>query len=236
MKILKQFSLLFISLLFLVQSHAQIGITGAYFQQQIPEWETAVFGNNSSDDLLKTGYSVGVDYWLKPLENYRVELYPEVLFNSATTYTRNIEIESYELVSLGFNLNTNIYVLNIESDCDCPTFSKQESFFEKGFFIQIAPGIHYFKGKYNPPGGSADPNMQMTDIAPKLGLGLGLDIGISDFITITPIVKYNRYFNVEWDGLLRMINEPTSSIVLGSNTSNINQFYAGIHVGVRFNE
>jgi len=233
----KQFLIVSISLLFTIKSHAQIGVTGGYFQQQIPEWEEAVFGNRSNEDLLKTGYSFGVDYWLKPLENYRVELYPELLVNySNTTPTNNLPSETFDLASVGFNLNTNIYVLNIESDCDCPTFSKQESFFEKGFFIQVSPGVHYFKGSYEYPGDNAVQTSNLKDVVPKLGIGLGLDIGVSDFITITPIVKYNRYFNVEWDGLLNVLNEPTSSIVLGSNKSNINQFYAGIHIGVRWNE
>ena len=237
MKIIKQFFLLSFLLLFLVQSHAQIGFTGAYFQQNMPEWETAVFGDRSNEDLLKTGYSFGVDYWLKPLENYRVELYPELLVNySNKTTTNNVPSETFELASVGFNLNTNIYLLNIESDCDCPTFSKQESFFEKGFFIQVSPGLHYFKGNIDYQADNSIQTNTMTDLVPKLGIGLGVDIGISDFITITPIVKYNRYFNVEWDGLLATLNEPTSNVVLGSNTTNINQFYAGIHIGVRWNE
>jgi len=237
MKIVKQVFLLSFLLPFLAQSHAQVGVTGAYFQQQIPEWETAVFGDRSNEDLLKTGYSFGVDYWLKPLENYRVELYPELLVNKTTTTNIDkLPLVSFDLASVGFNLNTNIYVLNIESDCDCPTFSKQESFFEKGFFIQVSPGVHYFKGTYEYPDDNAVQTSNLKDVVPKLGIGLGVDIGISDFITITPIVKYNRYFNVEWDGLLGVLKEPTSSIVLGSDKSNINQFYAGLHIGVRWNE
>lgn len=237
MKVLNKI-FLFASLWLVSQNaYAQIGFTGAYYQQQIPEWETAVFGERSNEDFLKTGYSFGIDYWLKPIENYRIEFYPEVLVNyTSADITRDALTESFDLASIGLNLNTNIYVLNIESDCDCPTFSKQESFFEKGFFIQISPGVHYLKGTYNYAADNTLQKNKMSDIVPKLGIGLGLDIGISDFITLTPIVKYNRYFNAEWDGLVASLNEPTSSIVLGNNKSNINQFYAGLHIGIRWKQ
>ena len=230
-----RFSLLLFCCLLSATVNAQIGFTGAYYTQQIPEWEAALFGDRTNEKLVPKGYTFGVDYWLKPLKDYRVELYPELAVSFAKSdITRNGLPETFELASVGFNLNTNIYVLNIESDCGCPTFSKPESFIEKGVFLQISPGIQYLKGTYE---GTADIELEgVTTLVPKLGLGIGLDIGLSDFITITPIFKYNRLFNAEWEGLTDMVNNPTISTIPGNNKSNINQFSAGLHVGIRWRE
>lgn len=223
-------------LLFLMscELQAQVGFSAAYFNQQIPEWETAVLGNTSNDRLLATGYKAGVDIWIKPFKELRIELFPEIALSSATSERMNNNfLESFKLSTVGFNLNMNFYILNFKSDCDCPTFSKQESFFEKGLFIQLSPGFHYLDGSYN----SADSLIsKMNDWVPQLGIGMGLDIGISDFITITPIIKYNRFFNATWDGLLRTTTDPVDSNVEGGDNSSINRFSAGIHIGIRWRE
>lgn len=216
---------------------AQVGVTGSYFTQRIPEWETAIVGNASSNRILEEGYSVGVDFWMKPLEEWRLELYPEIVVSNSSTELGGIDdIETLDLKTAGFNLNMNIYLLNFKSDCDCPTFSKQESFFEKGLFLQLSPGFHYLDGAYEIDNSFDLKKSTMNDWATHLGIGLGLDIGIMDFITITPIVKYSRFLNASWDGLLTFANEPTDSIVLGSESSNINRFSAGLHIGIRWRE
>jgi hypothetical protein len=168
---------------------------------------------------------VGVDYWIKPLKNYRVELYPEVTYSKSNTIS---SLGDFDARWLDFNLNTNFYLLNFESDCNCPTFSKQESFIEKGFFIQFAPGVSYFTGKFE----SEDQLIDATDLAFKIGLGIGLDIGVSDLVTVTPILKYNRYFKMEFEGISQI--DPLNSS--GTETTDINRFFAGIHIGIRWKE
>ena len=218
---------------------AQVGVTGSYFTQRIPEWETAIVGNNSNNRILEKGYSVGVDFFMKPLEEWRLELYPEIVVSNSSSelISGTNAAESLNLNTAGFNLNMNIYLLNFKSDCDCPTFSKQESFFEKGLFLQLSPGFHYLDATYEIDDFFNNVRKSTTnEWVPKLGIGLGLDIGLTDFITITPIVKYDRFLNASWDGLLAMTNEPTNSIVLGSETSHINRFSVGLHLGIRWRE
>ncbi|MCB9291906.1 MAG: hypothetical protein H6559_02055 [Lewinellaceae bacterium] len=36
---------------------------------------------------------------------------------------------------LSLFLNANIYFLDLEGDCDCPTFSKSGGFLQKGLFL-----------------------------------------------------------------------------------------------------
>ncbi len=216
---------------------AQVGVTGSYFTQRIPEWETAIVGNNSNNRILEKGYSVGVDFFMKPLEEWRLELYPEIVVSNSSTELGGIDdIETLDLKTAGFNLNMNIYILNFKSDCDCPTFSKQESFFEKGLFLQLSPGFHYIDAAYEIDNTFGVRKSTANVWVPKLGIGLGLDIGLTDFITITPIVKYNRFLNASWDGLLAIADDPSNSADLGSETSHINRFSAGLHIGIRWRE
>jgi len=226
------FSILLISL----QGYSQVGFTISRYNQDVPDWETAVFQNTANQDLLKNGYSIGVDYWLKPLKEYRVELFPELLVSySKDDLVRNNRNEQFQLASAGFNLNMNFYLLNFHSDCDCPTFSKQESFFEKGFFLQISPGYHYFRGVYEVTDGSELSKNIMNEFVPKLGVGIGVDIGVSDLVTVTPIVKYNRHFNAEWEQLsLTVSDDPL--LDTPPDISSINQFTYGLHIGIRWRQ
>ncbi len=216
--------------LFSTVSFTQIGFNSGYFIQQVPEWEKAVFGERSDESLLTNGYTAGLDYRLAPFESFRIELYPELAYNRANS---DNSLGEFAQNRLDFSLKSNIYLLSLKADCDCPTFSREASILEKGFFVQIAPGISYSKANFK----NNDLSQTADDIAFKLGLGIGLDIGLSNFITISPIFKYKRYFNADWNGLqdiIRQIDNRTE--VQGSDLTNINQLFVGIRLEVRFRE
>ena len=123
--------------------------------------------------------------------------------------------------------------MSLEADCDCPTFSREAGLLEKGFFVQIAPGLSYFDGKVEEAAIISEDN----GLNFKLGLGIGLEIGLSDYITISPIIKYNRYFNVKWEGLKEDISSFYQiDVIDGNNTTNINQFYGGLKLSIRFRQ
>ncbi len=228
-------SLLFLLFVVLSPGYGQAGFTLSRFNQNIPDLENKVFQDNTTNqDLLPNGYRLGADFWVKPLKNFRLELYPELsIAYSKDNFNRDVRMEEFHLASAGINLNMNLYLLNFYSDCDCPTFSKQESFFEKGFFIQISPGYHYFRGVYEVSDGRELRKNIMNELVPKLGLGAGIDIGLSDLITITPIVQYSRFFNAHWDQLSNTI---TGDPLLDTtpDESHINQFSYGLHIGIRW--
>ena len=214
----------------------QIGFTGAYFSQSIPEWERAVFGDRSNDRLLNTGYSAEIDFKITPFENYRVEFFPAFNYNltNSTSFGRTgTSIETFDLTQYDFSVKTNIFFLSLEADCDCPTFSREAGLLEKGLFVQVAPGVSFFNGVVE----ETNINPLVTEdsgLAFKLGFGLGLEIGLADFLTVTPIVKYNRYFGVEWEGLTEDLSQLPLASDVGNDISSINQFYGGIKLGIRF--
>ncbi len=124
-------------------SSAQIGINASYSQQQANDWFDSIsLPVDNEIGPFVSGYAAGIDYWF-PLENVRIDFLPELRFSHFETDLANSSDYFYQHDSYEFIWNTNFYVLNLTGDCDCPTWSKQGDTFEKGFFIQLSPGLSY---------------------------------------------------------------------------------------------
>lgn len=174
--------LLFISVLWCTTLSAQYGLRVKYgsINSDVHDF---VSSELNADAPNGQHIEIGVDYWLKPWEK-RIEFLPEIAYGFASDdYTDRSS--SYSAISL--IANTRIYLMDLNSDCDCPTFSKQGNFVTKGFYVEAAPGIKYEKMSVTTPQGSTDP----SGIAYRLGIGAGLDIGVSNLITVNPFISYH---------------------------------------------
>ena len=211
----------FIPLCFLVHSlSGQIGFAGAYSNLKANKWYGAIAKNTGQNFDSSDGYSIGLDYWFR-LKKKRIEFTPEVNFSSVSSGTNSIEI-SHRV--LGFYFNTNFYFLDFKNDCDCPVWSKTGNFFTKGFFVQISPGVLFMKNKFKNEALSKD-----NDLTVGIGAGAGLDIGVSDLLTVTPTVKYSYVPSATWEHLPV---GPATSQDIGSKA---NQLNLGIRIGWRLN-
>ena len=207
---------------------AQVGLNLGYKYNQAQDWQIS---NNSSTEnaLIGDGYSIGVDYWI-PMKLYRIDFLPEVNF------TQLESVEVYDLDAqfkqqwFSFFLNTNFYLFDLEGDCDCPTFSKTGNFFEKGFFVQASPGVSYFTQSVD----FNETSFESETIAYSIGIGLGIDIGISDFFTITPMAGYRYHFPSNWDSLEAASAELPIDLSITGFESDVRQLYAGLRLGFRF--
>jgi hypothetical protein len=196
------------------EADAQVGITAAHHIAKAEDW----FPGQSF-----SGNSLGVDYWFR-LKKRRIEFLPELSFaayNGKDAFANDVDWRAS-----AFHFNVNFYLFDFDSDCNCPTFSKTGGHFQRGFFLQISPGVIYMNNSKT----SAD-NVKNSDkiVAPGGGIGAGYDIGLSNFITLTPLVKFIHYQNVEWQDF---DGNPASD---DFSTSNINQLYGGLRVGIRWN-
>lgn len=236
---MKATNLLFTLVFFANVVHAQFGITGRYHLNDAPNWIPA--GQNDASDAEKylgNGWSAGVDYWLR-LKNYRVEFLPELNYsqfeyNDQTGYANPADFSNR---FFSFFLNTNFYLFDFAGDCNCPTFSKQGEFLKKGFFVQVSPGVTYLQGKVtfeNPVfHDTKDHNtFESTSLAASIGVGTGLDIGVSDFMTFSPMLSLRYFPNAKWESLGQFVGaeiyEPNSI------ESAIWQWSAGARLGFRF--
>ena len=147
-------------------------------------------------------------YWFR-LKEKRMEFLPEVGY--FTTFGE-IDSEAGNRSSGWYvQLNMDLYLLDFGSDCNCPTFSKQNDFFKRGFFIEISPGYEMR---------SIEVTRTVTDTSQypvrttrkfnnngfKIAGSLGLDIGISDLLTITPLVGLSFHSGTEWSGLTNFLD------------------------------
>ncbi|MEZ4956046.1 MAG: hypothetical protein R2825_20980 [Saprospiraceae bacterium] len=196
----------------------QLGVGAGYKSLHSDEWLTVINqygnGNNHSNP---SGFSFSIDYRLRT-KKVRIELYPELAISSLKNEAAGATLENN---IIGAHLNTNIYLFDLEGDCDCPTWSKSGNVFQKGFFLQVAPGVNNIEIKFN----SVAEVDSKRDFFWDIGVGAGVDIGVAKFLTITPIVKYYFAPNAKWEYL----EDLTANEV--STKSNVGQFYAGVRLG-----
>ncbi len=219
------------SLLILGSSFAQIGINGGYNLNDAANWKIVENDNSNNivHDFFENSISFGLDYWFR-LPNYRIEFTPELNYqNTKSTYQYDpLSFEANASI-LSFFANTNIYLFDLEGDCDCPTFSKKGPELQKGFFFRISPGISYFTTQVAIEGLEA----KSQNFAFNIGAGIGLDLGITEFFTITPIAVYRYYPTVEWTQF-STVDAGIKEWDYPKDESSIGQIYLGLRVGLRF--
>lgn len=143
------------------------------------------------DQRSLTAFEIGLEYWWKPMER-RLEIMPELAYGWHETLqaVSTAAFSSASSYSASVLVNVRAYPMDFNSDCDCPTFSKDGNFFTKGFYVELGPGIHYTKHE------GINPQMPLIDQSSsntswRVHAGVGLDIGLSNLITLNPFFSYN---------------------------------------------
>ena len=106
------------------------------------------------------------------------------------------------LQGLTFEMQTLFYPLDWFNDCQCPTFGKTNDFIKKGFFFTVAP---FVSSAISTP----DSWNSASDLIWGLKAGAGLDVGLSDYVTLSPFVRLS-YFN---DQIIRQSDVDKSSSI-----------------------
>jgi len=195
--------IIIISLIFIGQSmSAQIGIRIKYISNGIDDTQASSIEEFTLiEDALSTGFGLGVDYWFR-LKDKRI-----------------------------------IYPMDFGGDCDCPTFSNQSTLIKKGFYFELSPGLGYYTSHFNTtqpfvanPEGEKITTSE-DGFAYKVGLGIGLDIGISNLVTINPYAMYNYHFGRNYINAVGTLL-PTVEIDQGGN--DMSQLELGLRFAIRF--
>ena len=149
-------------------------------------------------NLSQDGIQFSLEYGFR-LKEKRLEFHPGI------GYRTTIQNDTYDgfFRSVDLDLNTSIYPFDFGGDCDCPTFSKDGHLIKKGFFLEISPGLGYQTlSRENYDAAPFDPvPVKSSEFVIKLGAGAGLDIGLNEEWTITPMFSWTKIFPREWDGL-----------------------------------
>ncbi|MCB0571503.1 MAG: autotransporter domain-containing protein [Phaeodactylibacter sp.] len=207
---------------------SQFGLNATYRSNTAPDWQFVNF--NEEEALLPaSAIAFGVDYWI-PLKTVRIDLLPELNFSKMSSTLDSRANTQLDNTWLSLYLNANIYFLNLEGDCDCPTFSKSGGVFDKGLFLQLSPGATWMRNEVSAEGQSQDSN----DFAFSIAAGLGLDLGLSDFLTLTPFAGLRYYLPTQWQSLeLLQENGGIKETYLKDDTSSLRQLYGGLRLGFR---
>ncbi len=196
---------------------AQIGLSSSYKWMQAPNWGDYYQNELGNNPYPLAGWDFGIDYWFR-LKSKRVEFLPEASFIKQD-YFFGDGWSKYRFYNLA--LNVNLYPFDFDGDCNCPTWSKDGSFFSKGFFIQLSPGISWLKNEFK-----NEPLILINDerVAFFIRAGIGLDIGVTDFLTVSPLARFSFAPGVDWPS-------PVESI-----RSSIFQTEIGVRLGFRLEE
>lgn len=212
-------------------SFAQIGLNAGYTFNDAAEWKI-VNGDNANDvihDFYGNNLSFGIDYWFR-LPNHRVEFTPEFNYQqNSSTYVYdplNFDLNSS---MISFFANTNFYIFDFKGDCNCPTFSKRGPELQKGFFLRLSPGISYFTNKLESEGAL----FENKNFSFSIGAGAGIDFGVSDLLTITPLAMLRYYPELEWSQI-STIDVGIKEWDYPKDLSSLTQIYLGLRLGLRF--
>lgn len=190
MKYFLSISLVFGFLFCTSNADAQFGLRSKYNLNTFSEWDNYIDANvnGNTDELFNSTIGIGLDYWFR-LKKYRIEFLPEVHMGLKTSSEIPNAGASANLSYYGFNFNSQIYIFDLEGDCDCPTFSKQGPSLNKGLFLNVSPGVLFSNKELSTE--TSDPPFSSSHLNFKIGVGVGYDIGITDLFTISPMVGYN---------------------------------------------
>ncbi len=237
-----KFLQLFLALFFVMSADsaiAQFSVYSRYISNQV-EWQDDWQNYVSDDVIYQSSVQLGLGYWLR-LKNYRVEFHPGVYYtNSQTEISSNQvvnvdDIQSLNNVALtgfGVEVPIHIYLMDIEGDCNCPTFSKDGDFFSKGFYVFLNPGYAFMTHELT--GMNTDNSsfeQSKTDNVLTASAGVGIDIGLGDLFTISPHVGYYTSPNNTMESLALAVGSAAGDNL--NTTRNVRGFFGGIRLAFR---
>ena len=228
----------------MVSLSAQFGFHGYLQQQDAPDWETAVneaFSDKQPADFLRRGYRFGADYWFKPIDDVRITATPGVSYGVSSTsgaYPDGgtaVTVRTHRLQQVGLQVPVNVYPFDFYGDCDCPTWSKSEPFLKKGLFLQLMPGAYLNTYRRSEVVSTATTTqsfrLRHQNVNVSLGAGVGLDIGFSDLVTLSPTVRYVHHFGKQWTDLTSAITP--ESAPNAEFRSSLRAWEFGARLGIR---
>ena len=224
----------FLFLFFLANFHflfAQYGITGGFTKMNVPTWQIPVdtYITGTKSYFLKNGVYFEIDRKFG-LKNIRIDFYPGVKYNSQTFI---IEDSKFKWTLAGFQVTAKFYTFDLNGNCNCPTFGHGGETFKKGFHFTLSPGVDYLfliHQANSTENHTIDINQEK--IIFSISGGAGLDIGLSELLTLTPVVNLRYFPPVEWKGLTKEVSQGAETGKYDSNQ--IFQLFGGVRIGLNF--
>lgn len=186
-------------LLWPVTGWCQFGVNLKYFSGQSDLLDAY--------QLSQDGVHLAVEYGFR-YKPKRIEFHPSIGYRRTfdhedeNPYAASAKHGYIDALDLDFH--TDFYPFDFAGDCDCPTWAKEGQFIKKGLFLEVSPGLSIqglTRTFYVSDPGPPDVPITSTNLLWKLSFGAGIDIGVSEQVTITPIFSWTTVSKAEWEGL-----------------------------------
>ncbi len=160
---------------------AQLGLGGGLRYTHPTEWQALLeAARGISAAAPARGSYATLSYWFR-LRSVRVEFAPGLRL-AQQQFGLDPEADlSLDILQAAVEWPVQVYPFDLNSDCDCPTFSKQGSAWQKGLFVAVVPSLAW--QRYAPP--QEMPLPKGTQLVVALALRAGLDVGITNAWTLT---------------------------------------------------
>jgi len=192
---------LFWAIVFLNASvSAQIDIDLSVQRPSYHDWDRLLTEtSNSEQNIFDWKAGIGFAYRVFPYQ-VRIGYRPGLHFlfgQKGLEFSEAIPQKNYSILQSYLSIPVHIYPFDLWGDCNCPTFGKQHDFFKKAFYLEFIPALSVKQLKL------ADQLVteQVWNAAFHIGLGTGINIAVSDHLTISPMLSYHLGFAEKWNGL-----------------------------------
>jgi len=193
--------LIFAGMLFISASaSAQYDIELAFQKPRYYDWDKLIAETADKDQQIfdwKAG--VGFAYRIFPHEfrlGYRPGLHvfygQKELIIADQTPTQN-----YRIIQSYLSFPVQVFPFDLWGDCNCPTFGRQNDFFQKAFYLEFLPAISIKQLSYS----NSNVSTSVLNVAAHVGFGAGLNIAMNKLLTFSPMLSYHIGMAEKWDGL-----------------------------------
>lgn len=237
---LKRLSILSLIILFYAPLSAQIGVNLNYHQSNYSGWNEVLEDSGIEfPELFRHSYFLGLDYGFG-MRQYRVDFYPQLFYKRSVSEYTSAKYQQpgyyqFDLIQYGFQLGVHVYPLDLLSKrgMQCPSFRRGGDVFSKGWFFSFTPGLIYSTKELYGSVVNGQTLEEFTDLENKLifgfGLGTGIDIGISEYFSLTPMINYTFLLGEKWPGMSERFEQPSFN-----DGTQVSYLSAGIRIGLWF--
>ncbi len=210
-----------------VCASAQIGIALSHRSVYAPYWQ-GLIGENVP--LFGNGHGFAADYRIK-LKDVHLDIMPEAGFAKFKTPglentgfpEGNFYAEFYNL-----QLNGNVYPFDFFDRLDKKEKLTSAENMRRSVFVQIAPGATMTYLSYRDA--AEEMLLPPRRTAFFIGLGAGFDIHYKNYLSLTPMLRFQHYPTVRWDGLGELADENTGDFF--REETSVNQLAFSLRLGV----
>jgi opacity protein-like surface antigen len=196
------------TIIFVLLSHftlnAQLDINIQLERPGYSDWQQVINNAYQIDKpFLSNAYYLGVGYRYFPSDT-RIGLVPEIGYSFAFDSRENALLSgTYNIHKISLIAPVQFFPMDLYGDCNCPTFTRQNRFFQTAFYLKVIPGIALQLQNYDIEG-----KVSFQNLIYSVGVGAGMNFAMSDLLTLTPEVSYNYIWNEKWEGFAAIHDEP----------------------------